>query len=120
MFCNCVRRMMLTDTHYALLSGSYNYVHRIVYETFVSEIPKDYQVDHINFVRDDNRLCNLRLLTSTENLRRRRKPRPYSKSEFGRLFMEHYDTRPTDNWNLYQREYSFYKRHDNTCSWQMT
>ena len=42
-------------------------VHRLVYETFVGEIPEGYEIDHINTVRDDNRLVNLRVVTSKEN-----------------------------------------------------
>lgn len=43
-------------------------VHRLVYETFVCRIPKGYEIDHINTVRDDNRLENLRCVTRKENL----------------------------------------------------
>lgn len=42
-------------------------VHRAVYETFVGEIPDGYQIDHINTIRDDNRLENLRVATPKEN-----------------------------------------------------
>lgn len=92
-------------------------VHRLVYETFNSEIPEGYEIDHINSVRDDNRLCNLQLLTISEN---RKKRRLFSSTEFGRLFKEHYNVTTTkENHNLYKRELSFYKRHNNTCSWQL-
>ncbi len=97
-----------------LVNGRTIAVHRLVYETFNNEIPEGYEVDHINFERDDNRLCNLQLLTHAENLKKRR---PWS--EFGRLFKEHYNTTSTDNMYIYQREYSFYKQHNNTCSWQL-
>lgn len=43
------------------------FVHRLVYETFKGPIPEKLQVDHINGIRDDNRLINLRLLTHKEN-----------------------------------------------------
>ena len=52
--------------------------HRIVYETFKGEIPDEYEVDHINNVRDDNRLCNLQLLTRLDNMRKAHKGRPKS------------------------------------------
>ena len=43
-------------------------VHRVIWETFVGEIPEGYQLDHINTVRDDNRLENLRVVTKKENM----------------------------------------------------
>ena len=42
-------------------------VHRIVWETFNGEIPEGMEIDHINTIRDDNRLENLRLVTHKEN-----------------------------------------------------
>ena len=42
-------------------------VHRLVYETFVGPIPEDMEIDHINGVKDDNRLVNLRCVTPKEN-----------------------------------------------------
>ena len=43
------------------------YVHRLVWEAFNSPIPDGYEIDHINTIRYDNRLVNLRLVTSKEN-----------------------------------------------------
>jgi hypothetical protein len=42
-------------------------IHRVVYETFVGPIPEGFVVDHINDIKDDNRLENLQLLTPKEN-----------------------------------------------------
>lgn len=41
--------------------------HRLVYRTFVGEIPRGMVIDHINGIRDDNRLENLRCVTQSEN-----------------------------------------------------
>jgi len=43
------------------------YVHRLVFQNFVGEIPKDKVVDHENRIRNDNYIKNLRLLTYSEN-----------------------------------------------------
>lgn len=43
--------------------------HRIIYETFFGKIPQNYVIDHINTIRTDNRLENLRCVTVLENNR---------------------------------------------------
>ena len=42
-------------------------VHRLIYQILFGEIPVGYEVDHINSVQYDNRVCNLRLVTRIEN-----------------------------------------------------
>ena len=42
-------------------------VHRLIYETFIGEIPKGMEVDHIDSNPLNNRLDNLQLLTSSKN-----------------------------------------------------
>lgn len=46
-------------------------IHRLVYETFVGQIPDDMEIDHINRNRSDNRLENLRVLSHKDNLAHR-------------------------------------------------
>lgn len=42
-------------------------VHRLVYETFVGEIPEGYDVHHINHNHRDNRVENLQLVEKTQH-----------------------------------------------------
>jgi len=47
----------------------FKYIHRLVWETFKGEIPKDMQVDHIDGNPANNKLTNLRLLTHKDNVK---------------------------------------------------
>jgi hypothetical protein len=42
-------------------------VHRLVYESFVGPIPSEMQINHINGVKNDNRLENLEVVSASEN-----------------------------------------------------
>ena len=54
------------------------WVHRFVWECFNGLIPEGKQIDHINDVKDDNRLCNLQLVTPQENCNKSAKNRDYT------------------------------------------
>lgn len=45
------------------------YAHRIVWFMHHGEIPKGYDIDHINHDRTDNRIENLRIVSRSENLK---------------------------------------------------
>jgi len=47
--------------------GKKIFVHKLVMEAFVSYCPVGKEIDHINEVRDDNRLSNLQYLTYSGN-----------------------------------------------------
>ena len=51
------------------LQGNTYGVHLLVWRAFKGEIPKKMQIDHINGIRDDNRLENLRLVSGSENMK---------------------------------------------------
>lgn len=118
------------------------YVHRLVWETFVGEIPQGLTIDHINTVRDDNRIGNLRCITQKENnnnpLTRKhnsesqkrktlseehrykisQEHKGKTRSEFGRKFKEHFGITNYENSKLYNKELMWYYRHNNTCRWE--
>lgn len=50
------------------IAGHTTYIHRLVFEVFVGQIPDDRELDHINDKRGDNRLENLRVVTHYQNL----------------------------------------------------
>lgn len=114
------------------------YVHRLVFEAFNGEIADGMEIDHINTIKTDNRLVNLRLVTHQENMcnpltRSKRKgltrseevKRKMSKahkgriwSEFGTKFKEHFGLTFLDNINLYYKERNWYRKHNKKCSWE--
>ena len=53
-------------------------VHRFVYECFNGIIPDGKVIDHVNNIKDDNRLCNLQLMTHQENCKKSAKRRDYT------------------------------------------
>ena len=52
--------------------------HRFTWECFNGLISDGKVVDHINNIRDDNRLCNLQLVTSSENNKKSSRNRDYT------------------------------------------
>jgi hypothetical protein len=56
--------------------------HRLSWLYMIGEFPQD-QIDHINGVRDDNRIVNLRSVTNSENHRNQKKPKSNSSGVTG-------------------------------------
>lgn len=52
--------------------------HRLAWLIHYGEWPKGH-IDHINGIRDDNRICNLRVVTNKINCQNKRKPLPSNK-----------------------------------------
>lgn len=47
--------------------GKEHAVHRLVWNAFKGPIPKGLVINHLNEIKNDNRLCNLEICTSKEN-----------------------------------------------------
>lgn len=54
------------------IEGVHKSIHRLICETYYGEILKGYEVNHINAVKEDNRLDNLELITKSQNQIHRR------------------------------------------------
>ena len=50
-------------------------VHRIIYEMAYGSIPDSYDIDHVNGIKTDNLVDNLRLATSSQNMWNSCKPK---------------------------------------------
>lgn len=66
------KRVRKLRTHqgysYITLAKKVYQVHRLVAKAFLENYSEDKQVDHINRVRTDNRVINLRMVTNHQNL----------------------------------------------------
>lgn len=70
------------DGYFQICVDGKNYrAHRVVWFLHYQEIPT-LQIDHINGVRTDNRVVNLRQVTQTQNLQNQKKARIDNKSGY--------------------------------------
>lgn len=95
-------------------------VHRLVYEAFKGEIPKELEIDHIDRNKNNNNPDNLRLVTRFENLLNRRLF--IRNSIFNLKFREHYCIKENEfikNHPDYIKEQRWYSRHNKTCRWEV-
>lgn len=60
--------------------------HRFAWESINGPIPDGMQIDHINHIRDDNRIDNLRMVTHKENSQNIKKPSSNTSGHIGVSF----------------------------------
>ena len=84
-------------------------VHRFVWECFNGIISDDKVIDHINDNAEDNRLCNLKLVTQQENCKKSAKKRDYTFAKYN-----HYNKRCIKAINQNTGKVSYYKSMYNT------
>ena len=77
-------------------------VHRFIYECYNGLIPDDMVIDHINDIKDDNRLCNLQLMTQQQNCKKSAVNRDFS-------FLANRNGKRVKATNLKTNEVSYYK-----------
>jgi hypothetical protein len=67
----------LSRTGYTVISvkNKKHYAHRLAWECIHGPIPEGKWIDHINGVKTDNRIVNLRVATVSENLQNQIRPR---------------------------------------------
>ena len=84
------------------------YSHRFVFECFYGLIEKNKQINHINFIRNDNRLKNLEALTPSENNKKSSKNRNFGfyRNNPKRVKAINLKTKKETNFNSF---YSVYK-----------
>lgn len=102
--------------------------HRLIWETLKRPIPSGYEIDHINIIRDDNRLENLRCVTHAENMnnplskKTHREKNPWNKgkitSEFSEKFYKHFGITRAEDTKLYFKEHWWYRTHNHKCRWE--
>lgn len=98
--------------------GKRLYSHRLIWETLKGPIPNGYEIDHINTVRDDNRLENLRCVTKSQNMLNPITNKRKTTSDFGKKYSKHFGYGEHKNIKQYNTEYYWYHRHNNKCRWE--
>lgn len=59
--------------YYVNINGKGKRWHRVIWKYFHGTIPNNMEIDHLNNIRDDNRIDNLQLVTHNQQMERRKK-----------------------------------------------
>lgn len=97
-------------------NGKLNYIHRLVYENYVGEIPEGKTIDHIDNNPFNNHYTNLQLMTQSENSSKGNAPRKklvdmkdvirqlYQDGWTQPMIAEHFDCSSTHIWRIINRK----------------
>ena len=100
------------------INGRHQLIHRLVYETFVGPIPDGMTINHINTIRDDNRLDNLELVSRQENNNKQRRHETINELPPEAIELPQFNYQTPRNVysirNLYYFDHRVYERFD-TC-----
>lgn len=85
---------------YIMINGKMCLLHRVIYEKYHNiQLTRDQEIDHINGVKDDNRICNLRLATRSQNMQ--------NKKCYNQLGEKHIRLTPSGTYQVQIESYKF-------------
>lgn len=90
------------------------YLHRVVYETFIGDIPANMVIDHKNNNPYDNSVNNLQCITRKLNNQLKFNRDGYTinpRTTFGHAFKLKYNIKKSDDPNLYSKELRHWKKY---------
>lgn len=92
-------------------------LHRLIWKAFNGDIPEGLQIDHIDGDKSNNKLNNLRCVSSLENMHN---PITHLKrqTEFSMKYYDHFGKYCYEDRKAYAKEYLYFYRH-NKCRWEV-
>ena len=77
-------------------------LHRIIFKFYFGDIPKGYVIDHIDHVRDNNKIANLRCITQKENSQNQKRSKWFNMSKCDLIPLNNYKGHELSNYYIGQ------------------